>query len=147
MTSVTSSDERSISGSRLDQFGARLPSLLHSAFSAQADQSDRSLNSELKHAIDQWAADDSKTKIFHRMLSATSVDVTVANITSDGDLEVKYMCRLAPGQREILKQYSKAHGIPMNKVLLVVMVWWININAEIDAMRSLWAAHHLHQAD
>lgn len=129
------------------KFSARLPNDLHGSFSAQADRSQRSLNSEVRYAIDQWANQDSTIRIFHRLLCASSRTQEPSDFRVDGVLEVKLMCRLSVAQREALKHHSKALGIPMNALLLQIMAWWIRISAEIEELKTEWAACHLHQAD
>lgn len=127
-----------------DKFVVRFPKSIHQGLLEMAAAEDRSFNSEIKQAIDNWFNEDSLTRKIHTTLvsihSESSRALAITSMTPDpqGHPEgtKKYVARFSPGVRQEIGEKAQECKMSMNSLIILATTWWVNTHREIRALVS-----------
>lgn len=126
-----------------EKFMLRIPDSLHSMLSEIAEQNDRSINGEIAHALFQWTQPKSRIKVLYSHMQERFVRSglpfifpQVERANGSGAVGKKMCCRFSLHQHSETKKEAATLNISMNWHVLQIIVWWVNINIDIDILSA-----------
>lgn len=127
-----------------DKFVVRFPKSVHQGLLEMATAEDRSFNSEIKQAIDNWLNEDSLTRKIHTTLVSIHSDASRAlaiidmasNPQEPDEGTKKYIARFSPGVRREIGEKAQECKVSMNSLIIQATTWWVNTHREIRALAA-----------
>lgn len=101
---------------------------------------DRSINSEICHAVDQWAHPRSNTRMICHLLGVQFESGGAPPILALSNLDhqacdiKKIMIRFTDDQLQLIREYSHAKKQSMNGQFNAIVAWWISTNLELERL-------------
>jgi predicted HicB family RNase H-like nuclease len=125
-----------------DKFVVRFPKFVHQGLLEMAAAEDRSFNSEIKQAIDNWLNEESLIRKIHSTLVSIHSDTSRALALIDlaakppeqDESTKKYVARFSPGVRQEIGEKAKERNVSMNSLIIHATTWWVNTHREIRAL-------------
>lgn len=122
-----------------DKFMIRVPNELDATVRGLAAAHERSINSEICYAIEQWMHPRSHTRLTCHLFGlgksletheASSLHLACMSIPR-GDLS-KIMIRFTDRQLQVVRDYAHVKRCSMNHQLNHILNWWVAINTELS---------------
>ena len=117
----------------------RMPKELHATVFELATSHERSINSEICYAIEQWMHPRSRTRLICHLLglgkSLENVEVSplhLAYMSIPRDDLSKIMIRFTDRQLQVVRDYAHVKRCSMNHQLNHILNWWVDINTELS---------------
>lgn len=124
-----------------DKFVVRFPESVHQGLRDLAIVQDRSFNSEIKQALEQWLDNQAPVRRMHTVLIAMHSEacaaVAISNVprvSTDDDRTRKYVTRFASGVHGQIADKAREVSISMNTLIVQASAWWVNTHLEILAL-------------
>lgn len=121
-----------------DKFPVRMPQELHTSILDLSLKHERSLNSEICYALDQWHREHSETNLICRILNvgqSTSYAIEATELLDHVLLSKKgirhFMIRFNEDQLQTVRDYSYSEDCSMNVHVNVVLTWWVSVQQEL----------------
>ncbi|MDT8924687.1 Arc family DNA-binding protein [Pseudomonas taiwanensis] len=122
-----------------DKFMIRMPNELDATVRALAATHERSINSEICYALEQWMHPRSHTRLICNLLglgkrleSNEASLLHLAYMSIDRDDMSKIMNRFTDRQLQVVRDYANVKCCSMNHQFNHILNWWVDINAELS---------------